>query len=395
MGVTVNIERKVTIPDKIKIERYRLVPSLGPKILFFSGGTAIKGMSKNLIEYTHNSIHLITPFDSGGSSAVLRDAFNMISVGDLRNRLMALADQSVKGNPDIYKLFSYRLKEETQDECMHKLNKIIDGQDPLIYVVKNPMKSIIINHLKYFKEEMPREFKLKGASIGNLILAGGYINNANNIDTVLYIFQKLVESRGIVKPIVNDFLHLVTELENGEKLIGQHLLTGKECPSIKSRVKDIYLSKSDEKLDICTTAITEDVKNLIEKADLIIFPMGSFYSSILANLLPNGVSKAIAANPNPKIFIPNTLPDPEQYGMSFEDSLKKLVKTLQKDTNLPVNKFLNFILVDKRNAQYPYESDFSCAEKMGIKTIDTSLVSKESYPYIDSKYLIKVLLSLT
>lgn len=37
---------------------------------------------------------------------MIRDSFRMISVGDLRNRLMTLADQSIKGNPDIYNLFS-------------------------------------------------------------------------------------------------------------------------------------------------------------------------------------------------------------------------------------------------------------------------------------------------
>ena len=50
-----------------------------------------------LPRYTHNSTHLITPFDSGGSSASLREAFGMLSVGDLRNRLLALADD---GSPE-------------------------------------------------------------------------------------------------------------------------------------------------------------------------------------------------------------------------------------------------------------------------------------------------------
>jgi len=30
----------------------------------------------------------------------------MLSIGDLRNRLMTLADQTIKGNPNIYELFS-------------------------------------------------------------------------------------------------------------------------------------------------------------------------------------------------------------------------------------------------------------------------------------------------
>ncbi len=68
---------------------YESNPDAGPKLLFFSGGTALNGLSQVLKRYTHNSIHLVTPFDSGGSSAVLREAFDMPAVGDLRSRMMA------------------------------------------------------------------------------------------------------------------------------------------------------------------------------------------------------------------------------------------------------------------------------------------------------------------
>jgi 2-phospho-L-lactate transferase/gluconeogenesis factor (CofD/UPF0052 family) len=67
-------------------------PALGPRILFFSGGTALRGLSRLLPGWTERSIHLVTPFDSGGSSAALRRALGMPAVGDLRNRILALAD---------------------------------------------------------------------------------------------------------------------------------------------------------------------------------------------------------------------------------------------------------------------------------------------------------------
>ena len=51
-----------------------LLPALGPRLVFFTGGTALKGLSRSLTRYTHNSVHLVTPFDSGGSSAALREA---------------------------------------------------------------------------------------------------------------------------------------------------------------------------------------------------------------------------------------------------------------------------------------------------------------------------------
>ena len=72
-----------------------LLPALGPRLVFFTGGTALRGLSRSLTRYTHNSVHLVTPFDSGGSSAALREAFALPAVGDIRNRLAALADSMI------------------------------------------------------------------------------------------------------------------------------------------------------------------------------------------------------------------------------------------------------------------------------------------------------------
>ena len=102
------LRRAAIIPDIVRVARYHRAPEIGPRLLFFSGGTALREVSQILTDYTHNSFHLITPFDSGGSSATLRRAFGMISVGDLRNRLLALADRKLRGHPEIYRLFAYR-----------------------------------------------------------------------------------------------------------------------------------------------------------------------------------------------------------------------------------------------------------------------------------------------
>ena len=94
----VRVTHSIRLPDELRLARARRAPEVGPRILFFSGGTAMRGLSRKLKRYTHNSTHLITPFDSGGSSAKLRDAFDMLSIGDIRNRLVALADETVRGN---------------------------------------------------------------------------------------------------------------------------------------------------------------------------------------------------------------------------------------------------------------------------------------------------------
>src|SRR5688572_20780353 len=109
MSFPPQVSRAVRIPDDLRVLRCSRAPELGPRILFFSGGTALRPLSRALKLLTHNSIHLITPFDSGGSSAALRRAFGMPALGDLRNRLLALADETVRGNPRVFRLFGYRL----------------------------------------------------------------------------------------------------------------------------------------------------------------------------------------------------------------------------------------------------------------------------------------------
>jgi len=393
--MNVRIIRNQQIPDLNKVEKCHRSPNLGPSILFFSGGNALKQVSKYLIHYTHNSIHLITPFDSGGSSAVLRKAFNMIAVGDIRNRLMALADQLISGNPEVYNLFAYRFPTDADKQVLIlTLNQMIAGEEELISHIKGPMQSLICNHLRFFYNAMPPDFDLRGANIGNLILVGGYLNNNCDIEPALFLFERLVEVRGIVKPIVKANLHLISHLQDGEIIVGQHNLTGKTCKSISSPVDKIFLSKSITDIEPETVEIENNIKNLISKADLIVYPMGSFFSSLLVNLLPVGVSQAIAKQDCLKVFIPNTYTDPEQYNLSFRDIISKLLYTLNPDCEFCNSQLLSFIIVDTKNVQYPYEIDLHYVQSLGIGVVDTILVTQTSHPGIDPESLINVILSL-
>jgi len=223
------------IPDPVKLSRYLKAPEFGPKILFFSGGTALNPLSRALVRYTHNSIHLVTPFDSGGSSARLRNAFHMPAVGDLRSRLMALADQSVKGNPEIYSLFTHRLPQDQDNQKLKvMLMRMAEGHHRLVRSILEPMRTIVRGYITAFIRKMPDSFDLKGASIGNLILTAGYFSHNRHMDPVIFLFSKLAEVRGTVRPIMNKHLHLITHLENGRILLGQHELTGKETIPIDS-----------------------------------------------------------------------------------------------------------------------------------------------------------------
>jgi CofD-related protein of GAK system len=396
------ISRKITIPDLVRIKRYQRLPEFGPNILFFSGGTALNTISKELKNYTYNSTHLITTFDSGGSSAKLRKAFDMPAIGDLRSRLMALADDSIMGHPEVYQLFSHRFeKDRQQKNLIDQLQQMIEGKHPLMQEVLNPMRKLISNQLGYFQDKMPANFDLRGASIGNLILAGGYLNNQRQLDQIIFLFSKLVEVKGTVQSIVNENLHLSAQLENNQLIVGQHNLTGKEVPAIVSPIKKLQLvntkanRKNPQKEEV-KVKITKAARKLITQAELICYPPGSFYSSLIANLLPCDVATAIAKNTCAKVYIPNLGEDPEQLGMSLNSSVLTLLDYLHSNSpNHSDQQFLNFILYDSKRANYQSKLSTKLMSDKGIQIIDTKLISKKSAPYYDEKLLTLALLSLT
>lgn len=395
--VKTRIARTVEVPDPLRVSRYRKIPELGPRILFFSGGSALDSLSKTLKNYTHNSIHLVTPFDSGGSSAELRQAFNMPSIGDLRSRLMALADETVLGHPEIYQLFTYRFpKNKSNKELRSRLEAMAKGKSTQVAVITNPMRRLICNQLGFFLDAMPKNFDLRGASIGNLILAGGYLNNHQHLDPIIFLFSKLVNVQGTVRAIVNDNLHLGAELADGSQVIGQHRLTGKEVAPLSSPISKLFLSQHQDSFMSANTQLRKKNRKLIQTAELICYPPGSFYTSLLANLLPTGVSQVIASNDCPKVYIPNLGSDPEQIGMNFKQMVQGLLNQLRADvsTGCPNDKLLNFVLVDSENGLYPAELSTGLLKKLGIEMIDVKLISKQSAPYYDNDLLISALLSL-
>ena len=392
------ITRAVQLPDRVRISRYLKAPELGPRILFFSGGTALTRTSRVIKRYTHNSLHLVTPFDSGGSSAKLRQAFAMPSIGDLRSRLIALADENITGHPEVYQLFTYRFPDDqSANELLAKLDLMIRGKEPLVAAISNPMRRLIRNQLGYFREAMPDDFDLRGASTGNLILAGGYLNNHKHLDPIIFLFSKLVNVLGTVLAVVNDDLHLAAELEDGSCVTGQHRLTGKEVAPLEHPISRLFLSSDPDKPVAAKAEMRKKYRRLIQQTELICYPPGSFYTSLVASLLPTGVGSSIAATDCPKVYIPNLGHDPEQIGMTLDSSVLTLLDYLRADNTdkCPNGKLLNFVVMDSKRGHYPSSLSAPLMQELGIRVIDTRLISKQSAPYYDAELLVSTLLSLT
>ncbi|WCN10797.1 GAK system CofD-like protein [Marinomonas mediterranea] len=386
-----NITRRLKLPDSVRLHRYKSLPEQGPKLLFFSGGSALNKISRVLKSYTHNSVHLVTPFDSGGSSAHLRNEFDMPAVGDLRSRLMALADETVLGQPEVYELFTYRFSKcANQEDLENEFNNLVSGTHALIVPITDPMRSLIQTQLAVTKRRIGAQFELRGASIGNLIIAGGYLNNQQQLDPIVFLFSRLVKTLGQVKTVVDTSLHLGTHLESGETILGQHNLTGKETDPLQSPIQNIWLNDGLDDVCHASVSLSPDREADILDADLICFPPGSFFSSLVANLLPDGVATAIRSNPNPKVYIPNLGIDPEQLGWPLMKRVSWLA-SLQDKREIN-EKALDILLLDEHH-NYG-ELDIARLERLGVEVIKTRLISSNANRY-DEILVNEALLSMT
>jgi CofD-related protein of GAK system len=392
---TVSVERLVSIPDRVRVERSLRLPEFGPRILFFSGGTAIRDLSSCLKDYTHNSIHLITPFDSGGSSAEIRRAFNMLSVGDLRNRLLALAamdDATARNNPQIVQLCSHRLEKTDRDMATEEFLSILTGRHPLTRAVRMPMRIILQNHLRWFANRMPENFDLRGASIGNLIITGCFLEHDRDIVSVIFMISKFLGVRGICRPLTAANLHIRTLYSDGSEEVGQHLMNNASSayngPLSSRKIVQIDLVESlhsEVRQESQKCHIDMMSSDLVGSADLVVFPMGSFFASVLVNLLPKGVGKAIVKRKCPKVYIPNTGYDAEMKGYSLAECVQAIIDMVRRDLSRhtasqmhPVKDILNFVLIDTAHCEYAVEIDKQAISNLGVVVIDVPLTGLEA-----------------
>jgi CofD-related protein of GAK system len=393
------IVREGRIPDPVRVARALRAPELGPCLLFLSGGSALRQTARVLKRHTHNTVHLVTPFDSGGSSAILRQSFGMLAVGDLRNRIVALADETVRGNPATYEFFSYRLADSgTPAALQDELLAMIDGHHPLTMAIELPLQRLIRSYLRVFAARtgllplagslksvaLPRTetsaatFDLRGASIGNLLLAGGWLVHDGDMDAVSYLFSRIVEARGTVVPTVDRSLHLAVALEDGRLVVGQHRITGKQDAPLDSPIRRLWLTASLDRTEPVECHASDKVSGLIAGADVIVYPPGSFYTSVIANLTPVGIGRAIAGALVPKVYVPNIGLDPEQLGMSLTDAVRAIVlkahASAGRDGAPTPTDYVTHVLFDP--AATPAATlDLDAVSAMGIELVPTPLLA--------------------
>ncbi|MBD5608534.1 MAG: GAK system CofD-like protein [Desulfovibrio sp.] len=366
------------------------------KIVFFSGGTALRRLARALATDLPNTVHLVTTFDSGGSSAILRKTFAIPAVGDIRNRLLSLADPSF-ATPEIINLCDFRIPTNISfEEARAELSSFSGFSRERWRDIPDAARDVLSRCLRFFFQRMPGDFEARGANLGNLCIAGAYLEFNRDFISAINLFAKVLRARGTVLPITSANLHLGARLKNGSTIVGQHLFKKLPAPvaSLFLTVHESVASLESEPID-CFPAVFPESEDFIRRAKVVVYPMGSFYSSIVANLVPQGVGRAVAETEAAKIFIPNTGYDPELQGLTIPEQVEVILDTLRKEApEAPVGKLLGYVLIDKKRGAYPGSFTSRMEDKlreMGIRSIDREMVYENDPGKHDPEAVLNVL----
>ena len=125
----------------------------------------------------------------------------------------------------------------------------------------------------------------------------------------------------------------------------------------------------------CRPAITRTAATYLQSAGLICYPMGSFYTSVLANLLPAGVGRAVRAAACPKVFLPNSGQDREVCGLSVLGQTRMILDALRADCpDAQPRELLQWVVVDRQHGVYEGGCDTTALTDLGLRVLDVDMV---------------------
>jgi uncharacterized cofD-like protein len=123
--------------------------------------------------------------------------------------------------------------------------------------------------------------------------------------------MEVLHSKGCVLPVTESAATLCAEMESGETIRGELQIT-----AARNRIKRIWLEPE-------RPAPSRGVLRTLSCADAIVVGPGSLYTSILPNLLVDGVAKAVRDSRALKIFVCNLMTQPgESDGFTATDHLR-------------------------------------------------------------------------
>lgn len=241
------------------------------RIFAIGGGTGLSTLLKGLKKYAHQAgaaalepyvdvTAMVTVTDDGGSSGRLRRTFEMLPPGDVRNCMVALSEDETL----LAQLFQYRF---------------------------------------------PGGRGLKGHSFGNLFLTA-LTQVTGDFARAVEVSSAVLAIAGRIYPSTREIVSLRAYLRNGRTVDGETRISRSSAPI--DRIELIPRGAPP----------APGILDAIERADLITLGPGSLYTSIVPNLLVEGVPEAIGRASAWKACIVNLMWQPgETTGLSAADHI--------------------------------------------------------------------------
>ena len=290
------------------------------KVVVLGGGTGISYLLKGLKDFPVDITAVITVSDNGRSTGKLREEFHTPAVGDIRKVITNLSqiDQPIKD------MMSYRFKTSSD---------------------------------------------LDGHAVGNLILTAMLDITGSLKDSIAQL-SKLLDVRHKVLPISEDCdLTLMGLDKEGNIIEGEEQIT-----AAHSQFEKIFYKKEPK--------VLQEVLNALKEADLIIFSMGSLYTSVLPNIICKEVEDVLNETKAPIMYTCNIVTQPgETDNFTVGDHVKLLNRYLDKkkvDVVIANNAKIEEEIAKRYESQEqkdPVLIDYEELEKIGVELIEDNLLT--------------------
>ncbi|MDD3087043.1 MAG: YvcK family protein [Candidatus Omnitrophica bacterium] len=259
----------VFVPESRGLELFDIIyqnkqVNRGPKIAVVGGGTGLSVLLTGLKQFTSNISAIVTVADDGGSSGRIREEFDILPPGDIRNCLVALADA-----PALMRdLFQFRFDTSSQ---------------------------------------------LCGHSFGNLFITV-MTRLTGDFEKAIKETSKVLALRGQVIPSTLDKVVLAAKHKDGSVTLGEN-----NIPKTHRSIEKVYLSPDKPQA-------TPDAIKAIKEAQIVVLGPGSLYTSIIPNLLIKEITEAIVASDAVKVYVCNAMTQPgETDGYSASEHIRSLI----------------------------------------------------------------------
>ena len=297
----------------------------GPAIVAVGGGNGLSAILRGLKLYTDDLTAIVTVADDGGGSGMLREDLHMLPPGDIRNCMEALADTESL----MQQLLAYRFPEG----------------------------------------------RLAGQAFGNLLLAA-LDGISDSFDQAVARMSKVLAITGRILPVTNANVALEATFANGTSVRGEsRIFAFKKAQNC--RVREVRLVP--EHPPALPAAL-----EAIRQADVVLLGPGSLYTSIIHNLLVDGLSDAIRNSRALKIYVCNIMTqDGETEGMTASEHVAALLKhggSGLVDLCLCNSEAVNRRLLERysREDAEPMRVDAEAVEALGAQVVLRPLVDQQS-----------------